>query len=273
MEKTKKKIIVANWKMNKVPQDTKLFFDEFIPLFKNIDEEKKSIVNLVFCVPYVSVITALESVKKYNIKNIFVGAQNCYFENFGAFTGEVSASMLNTMGACYSIIGHSERRSLFNDTDEIISKKVDSCLSNNLKVILCVGENLEQKKSGLTEKIIKSQLEKDLNFVTDLDFKNITVAYEPVWSIGSKQSAPISEVERVVQFIRDCILKIYGKKAEEELNVIYGGSLNLGNASDILKIRGIDGGLFGRASLNSKDFFNIINSVCEDITIQKSVQL
>ena len=264
MEKAKKKIIVANWKMNKGPQDTKLFFDEFLPCFKNIDEEKKSSVDFVFCVPYISITTALESIKEHNIKNIFIGAQNCYFEDSGAFTGEISAGMLKSAGVIYSIIGHSERRFLFNETDEIVNKKVISCLRNDLKVILCVGENLEQKKSGLTEEVIKSQLEKDLNFVTELELKDITVAYEPVWSIGSKQSAPISEVERVVQYIRSFVLKAYGQKAEENLNVLYGGSLNLGNTSNIFKIRGINGGLFGRASLSSKNFFDIVNSFCKD---------
>ena len=267
MGKIKKKIIVANWKMNKGPQETKLFFDEFLPYFKNIDDEKKSSVDLVFCVPSISITTALEAIKKHNTKNIFVGSQNCYFEDYGAFTGEVSASMLKTAEVSYSIIGHSERRYLFNETDEIVNKKVISCLRNNLKVILCVGENLEHKKSGLTEEIIKSQLEKDLNSVTELELKNITVAYEPVWSIGSKQSASIEEVQRAVQCIKRYVLKIYGQKAEEELNVIYGGSLNLENISDILKIREIDGGLFGRASLNSKNFFEIVSLVCKESAI------
>lgn len=253
--------------MNKGPQDTKLFFDEFLPCFKNIDEEKKSSVDLVFCVPSISITTALEDIKKHYTKNIFVGSQNCYFEDYGAFTGEVSASMLKTAEVSYSIIGHSERRYLFNETDEIVNKKVISCLRNNLKVILCVGENLEHKKSGLTEEIIKSQLEKDLNSVTELELKNITVAYEPVWSIGSKQSASIEEVQRAVQCIKRYVLKIYGQKAEEELNVIYGGSLNLENISDILKIREIDGGLFGRASLNSKNFFEIVSLVCKESAI------
>ena len=267
MERIKKKIIIANWKMNKGPQDAKLFFDEFLPCFKNIDEEKKNSVDLVFCVPYISITSALESIKKRNTKNIVVGAQDCYFEDFGAFTGEISAGMLKSAGASYSIVGHSERRLLFNETEEIVNKKVISCLRNNLKVILCVGENLEQKKSGLTEEIIKSQLEKGLNSVTALGLKNITVAYEPVWSIGSKQSALIEEVERAVQCIRNHVLKVYGQKAEEDLNVLYGGSLNLRNIFNILKIREINGGLFGRASLNSKDFFDIVNLVCKDSAI------
>ena len=252
--------VVANWKMHKTPKEAQEFVNEFFSYLKAESLEKIESTEIVFCVPFLDIKTILDSIKICNLNNIFVGAQNCYSEDAGAFTGEISAFMLKSVGASHVILGHSERRTLFLETDDIINKKVVSCLKNHLKVILCVGEDVSQKNSGLTKKVIETQLQKGLSSLKSRDLENIIIAYEPVWAIGASKSASVEEVGKVSNFIRNIISNSFGKENSERTSILYGGSLNPKNAPIFLKSSSIDGALVGRASLNSKDFFDTIKS-------------
>ena len=260
MIKRKKTTVVANWKMHKTPKEAQAFVNEFFSYLKTESLEKIKNTEIVFCVPFLDIKTLLDFTKICNLNNIFVGAQNCYSEDTGAFTGEISAFMLKSVGASHVILGHSERRTLFLETDDIINKKVLSCLKNHLKVILCIGEDISQKDSDLTKKIIEIQLRKGLSYLKGKDMENIMIAYEPVWAIGTNRSASIEEVEKISDFIRNIISNSFGKENGEKTSVLYGGSMNLENAPIFFKSSGIDGVLVGRASLNSKDFLDIVKS-------------
>lgn len=246
----RKKIISGNWKMNLSPKEAEKFLKELIPALK----ESKS--EVVLCVPFVDIAAAKEATIGTNIK---IGAQNCHFEEAGAFTGEISAKMLSSMNVDYVILGHSERRAYFAETDEIINKKVKAALSNNLKVILCVGETLDQRESNTTNDVIKKQIFTALQGIEKSDFKNIIIAYEPVWAIGTGKTATSDLAEEVCKFIRNLIKNLYGSKISDNTAILYGGSMNSKNAKELLCQEDVDGGLIGGASLKIADFSEIVS--------------
>ena len=251
-----KSLIAANWKMNMDIRSSVSFFNKFKNLIKNA--RTKSGINsvdnkneVVICPPF----TLLNGVKKL-IKNtkIKLGAQDMHFEENGPFTGEVSALMLKDAGCEYVILGHSERRQYFNETDEIINKKIKAALKNKLKPIVCVGETLEQRENNETESVVKNQLEKCLKGV---EIKNVVIAYEPIWAIGTGKNAAPEQAEEVHKFIRKLLLKIYNKNISDNVRIIYGGSMKPKNAKELLSMPDIDGGLVGTASLDAKSFAEI----------------
>jgi len=236
-EITMKHLIAANWKMNKDRVESKEFVVEFLKLVNDSSE-------IVLCVPFTSLCALGTQLEKSKIK---LGAQNMHFEGEGAFTGEISASMLKDVGCEYVILGHSERRQSFDETDETINKKIKAALKNKLKPIVCVGENLRQRENDETETIVKNQLEACLK---GIDVKKIIIAYEPIWAIGTGKTATPEQAEKVHKFI----------KGKYNTKVIYGGSMKPENAKELLSMPDIDGGLVGGASLDAKSFSEICNS-------------
>lgn len=246
----RKKIISGNWKMNLSPNEAEKFLKELIPALQIAKSE------VVLCVPFVDIAVAKELTKGTNIK---VGAQNCHFEEAGAFTGEISANMLKSVSVDYVILGHSERRAYFAETDEMINKKVKSAVKQNLKVILCVGETLDQRESNTTNDIIKKQIFTALQGIEKNDLKNIIIAYEPVWAIGTGKTATSGLAEEVCKYIRDIIRNLYDLAISDGVVILYGGSMNAKNAKDLLSQKDIDGGLIGGSSLKIADFSEIVN--------------
>lgn len=210
---------------------------------------------MVACVPFVDLHAAIEAAKGTNIK---IGAQNCHWEKSGAFTGEVSAEMLKAVGAEYVIIGHSERRTLFGDNDLTVQKRTRAALNAGLKVILCVGEYLEQREQGITTEVVRIQTKIALLGVAKEELKNIIIAYEPVWAIGTGKTATAEQANEVNKAIRDLIAELYGKDAADAMVIQYGGSMNAGNAEELLAQPDVDGGLIGGASLKAEDFSKIV---------------
>lgn len=247
----RKKIIAGNWKMNKTPSET-------IDLIREIKEKNPSAdCDIVVCTPFVCLPNAVETAKGSNIK---VGAQNLYFEEKGAYTGEVSADMLKDLGVEYVIIGHSERRQYFNETDVTVNKKVKKALEKDLLPILCVGETLTDREQGVTEDVIRRQTKIAFLDVSKEDAKKVIIAYEPVWAIGTGKTATPEQANEVCAVIRACIESLYDKETADVLRIQYGGSMNAGNAKELLSKPDIDGGLIGGAALKSEDFTTIIKS-------------
>lgn len=205
--------------------------------------------------PYVDLQAALEATAGSNIK---VGAENCHWAASGAFTGEISAEMLKEMGVPYVIIGHSERRTYFGDTDVTVAQRTRAALDNGLTVILCVGEYLEQREQGVTAEVVRSQTKIALGGVSEKELENIIIAYEPVWAIGTGKTATSEQANEVNKAIRDLVGELYGKAAADKLVVQYGGSMNAGNAAELLAQPDVDGGLIGGASLKPADFAAIV---------------
>ncbi|MBQ6707316.1 MAG: triose-phosphate isomerase [Clostridia bacterium] len=252
MNKTLRRAVIAgNWKMNKTPAEAEALINEIKPLVKNAD------CDVVCCVPYIDLQTALEATKDSNIK---IGAENCYWAESGAFTGEISAKMLKTIGVEYVIIGHSERRTFFGDTDETVAKRTRGALDAGLKVILCVGEYLEQRDLGITIEVVRMQTKIALNGVSADELKNIIIAYEPVWAIGTGRVATPDQAQEVNHAIREVLAELYGKDVADTVTVQYGGSMNAGNAAELLAQEDIDGGLIGGASLKAPDFAAIVEA-------------
>ncbi|MBP0990313.1 MAG: triose-phosphate isomerase [Oscillospiraceae bacterium] len=250
MKKSLRKAVIAgNWKMNKNRAETKTLISELKPLVKNADCE------VIVCVPFTDLETALDAVKGSKIK---VGAQNCHFAPSGAFTGEVSADMLKELGVKYVIIGHSERRQYFGETDITVNKRLTAALAQGLKVILCVGELLEQRELGITGEICSMQTKIALTGVDAADLKNIIIAYEPVWAIGTGKTATAEQADEACGIIRSTVASLYGKKAANALTIQYGGSMNPKNAAELLSKENVDGGLIGGASLKAPDFSAIV---------------
>lgn len=246
---TMKPLIAANWKMNMDIKEGVSFISEFKVLVKNIKNEE-----IVVCPPF----TLLYEVKKLlNKNNIILGAQDMYFEEKGAFTGEISALMLKDVGCEYVILGHSERRQYFNETNELINKKIKSALENKLKPILCIGESLKQRNNNETMKIIKNQLINCLKNINENEIKNIVIAYEPVWAIGSGKNATPEQAEEVHKFIRDLLTNIYNKNISKNIRIIYGGSVKESNIKALMAMKNINGALVGGASLDAKNFADI----------------
>lgn len=243
----RRKTVIGNWKMNFTHKETASFLEKF----KTNDLDKNA--DVIFCVPFTDISAAVNALSDTNIK---VGAQNLYFEEKGAYTGEVSAKMLSECGVEYVIIGHSERRSLFNETDEIINKKVKKALEYNLKPILCCGETLSQRERGIEYDFIRTQIKSALYGISKEDAKNIVIAYEPIWAIGTGNTATNEQAEEMCLTIRNCVKELYGEEFGEKIIILYGGSVNTKTASELFKMENIDGGLVGSASL--KDDFSVI---------------
>lgn len=246
----RRRIIAGNWKMNKTPSEAVALVNELLPLVKN------EAVDVVFCVPAIDIIPVVEAVKGSNVK---VGAENMYFEESGAYTGEVSPAMLTDAGVEYVIIGHSERREYFAETDETVNKKVLKALEHGITPIICCGESLTQRKQGIYVDWIRMQIKIALQNVTADQAKNIVIAYEPIWAIGTGETATADQAEEVCAAIRQVVGEIYDDATAAAIRIQYGGSMNAGNAAELLAKENIDGGLIGGASLKP-DFGKIVNA-------------
>ena len=246
----RKKIIAGNWKMNMLPNEAMDFIQELTPLVKDTKNE------VILCVPYTDLFYALLHVQGTNIK---IGAQNMHWEEKGAYTGEVSAPMLKSIGVEYVIIGHSERRQYFAETDETVNKKIKSALAHGLKPIVCVGETLEQRESGQTEQIVTSQVEKAFEGIPTSELEKITIAYEPIWAIGTGKTATKEDANSTIMQIRKKLAEMYGQNEANGVIIQYGGSVKSANAKELFEMSDIDGGLVGGASLKSEEFAKIVN--------------
>lgn len=250
-KQTRKAIIAGNWKMNKTPAEAKELLTAVTPLVKDADCE------VIACVPYVDLQTALEATQGTNVK---IGAENCHWAESGAFTGEISAKMLAAMGIEYVIIGHSERRQYFGETDVTVNQRVRAALDAGLKVILCVGELKEEREQGITAELVALQTKVALGGVSEAEMKNIIIAYEPVWAIGTGLTATSDQADEVCGIIRNVIADLYGKDMAEATTIQYGGSMNDGNADELLSKVNVDGGLIGGASLVAEKFAAIVKA-------------
>ena len=253
MKKSVRKAVIAgNWKMNKTRPEAKALLTELAPMVKDIKS-----VEIVACVPFTNLETALEATKGTNIR---IGAQNCHFEKSGAFTGEISADMLVEMGVEYVVLGHSERRQYFAETDETVNKRTKAALAAGLKPIVCVGELLWERECGITEEVIARQIKLDFFGIPASDFAKCIIAYEPVWAIGTGLTATPDQAQEVCAFIRAQLAKLYDQATADAVTIQYGGSMNAGNAAELLAKPDIDGGLIGGASLKAADFNTIVQA-------------
>ena len=246
----RKKIIAGNWKMNKTPSEAVELVNLLKDLVKNDD------VDVVYCVPAIDIVPVVEATKGTNVA---VGAENMYFEESGAYTGEISAAMLVDAGVKYVIIGHSERRDYFKEDDVLLNKKVKKAFEAGITPILCCGESLEQRELGVTMDWIRLQIKSDLAGVTADQVKSMVIAYEPIWAIGTGKTATSDQAQEVCKGIRDLIAEIYDIDTAEAVRIQYGGSMNAGNAAELLAKPDIDGGLIGGASLKA-DFGQVVNA-------------
>ncbi len=244
-------VIAGNWKMNNTPAQTKALIEEMKPLVANAD------CDVVLCVPYIDLYAAMVAAVGSNIK---IGAENCHWAEKGAFTGEVSAQMLAAAGVPYVIIGHSERRQYFGETDVTVRNRVRAALDAGLKVILCVGEVLAERKLGITSEIVCAQTEIALAGVSEAELANVIIAYEPVWAIGTGETATPEQANEVCAVIRALVARLYNKDAADKFVVQYGGSMNDANAAELLAQYDVDGGLIGGASLVADKFAKIVEA-------------
>lgn len=244
-----KYVIAGNWKMNKTPAEATALINEIKPLVAD------AACDVVVGVPFVDLPAALEAVKG---SAIGVAAQNCHWEKSGAFTGEVSAEMLKAMGVGYVILGHSERRTYFGDTDVTVQKRVRAALDAGLTVILCVGEYLEQREQGITGEIVSLQTKIALGGVSAEEMARVIIAYEPVWAIGTGRTATAEQANEVCAIIRGVLAGLYDEKVAKATTIQYGGSMNAKNAAELLACPDVDGGLIGGASLKAPDFSVIV---------------
>jgi triosephosphate isomerase (TIM) len=248
-----KPIIGGNWKMNKTVQESKAFIDEMLKNLKNLQEK----VDIVILPSYMS-INAVSTLLKG--KKIGVGAQNMYYEEKGAFTGEISAGMLIDAGATYVVLGHSERRKIFNESDELISKKLKMAHEKGLKPIVCIGETREERESGQMEDVLKTQIEGSLKELTEDQMLGTVIAYEPVWAIGTGLTATPEQAQEAHMYVRQVLASIYGESVAQDVRIQYGGSIKPENAKEIFAQPDINGGLVGGASLDVKSFVEIIKA-------------
>ncbi len=238
-------VIAGNWKMNKTRPEAKALIEDLKPIAEKAD------CGVVICVPFTNLETAVELTKGTKIK---VGAENVHFEKSGAFTGEISADMLTEIGVEYVIIGHSERRQYFGETDVTVNKRTKAALAAGLKTIICVGEMLDEREKGITEEIVGMQTKVALLDVTAEQLKNVIIAYEPVWAIGTGKTATAEQANEVCSFIRQTVAKLYSQADADALTIQYGGSMNPKNCAELLAQPDVDGGLIGGASLKAADF-------------------
>lgn len=247
----RKAVIAGNWKMNNTRKETTALINELIPMVKNAS------CDVVVCVPFTNLETAVSLTKGTNIK---VGAQNCHFEKSGAFTGEISADMLAEMGVTYVVIGHSERRQYFGETDVTVNKRTKAVIDKGLTAILCVGELLHEREQGITDELVALQTKVALQGIEKADLARVIIAYEPVWAIGTGKTATAEQANEVCAMIRGVIAKLYDKATADAMTIQYGGSMNASNADELLGKPDVDGGLIGGASLKAPDFTAIINA-------------
>ena len=247
----RKAVIAGNWKMNNTPAQTTALINEMKPLVAGAD------CDVVLCVPYVDIAAAVEAAKGSNIK---IGAENVHFKASGAYTGEVSAEMLVASGVEYVVIGHSERRQYFGETDQTVNLRSLAALNAGLKAIICVGETKEQRELGYTETLLKYQTKMALTHVTKEQLKNVIIAYEPVWAIGTGLTATADQADEGNGFVRAAIAEAYGADVAETVTVQYGGSMNAKYAEELVSKVNVDGGLIGGASLKAADFSVIVKA-------------
>lgn len=249
---SRKKLIAGNWKMNKTSADGVTLVRDIVAAVG-----KQADVDIVVCPPF----TALESVgKALEGSNVKLGAQNMHHEASGAFTGEISPAMLRAIFATHVILGHSERRTYFHESDEFINKKVLAALKNQLKPILCVGETLAERESGSTLKVVQTQTERGLEGVSKEQAASLVIAYEPVWAIGTGKVATTEQAQEVHAFIRGLLIKLFGDAVAQKVRILYGGSMKPANAPELLAQTDIDGGLIGGASLEARSFVELVNA-------------
>ena len=246
----RQKVIAGNWKMNMHPGEAIEFITNLTPLVKDTKNE------VILCVPYIDLFYSILTAQGTNIK---IGAQNMHYEESGAYTGEISGKMLKAINVEYVIIGHSERRKYFNETDEIVNKKVKSALKYGLRPIVCVGETLNQREEGRAEEVIKKQVDDVLEGLTKEQVGSLVIAYEPIWAIGTGKAATSEDANNGAKQIRNEIIKIYGQETASRVIILYGGSVNETNAKELFEMSDIDGGLVGKASLNPEEFSKITN--------------
>ena len=245
----RRKVIAGNWKMNKSPSDVVDFMSTFPELVKDTENE------VILCVPFIDL---MEAIKLANGTNVKIGAQNVHFKDNGAYTGEVSPKMLKDIGVQYVIIGHSERRQYYNETDESVNLKLKAALAHGLKPIVCVGETLEQREAGITKEFVTNQVKLALKDIEKDKLKNIIIAYEPIWAIGTGKTASSEDANEVCKWIRDEIRNLHGSVADDII-IQYGGSVKSTNAKELFEMSDIDGGLVGGASLEPDEFSKIVN--------------
>ncbi|MDC0654578.1 triose-phosphate isomerase [Flavobacteriaceae bacterium] len=248
---TRKKIVAGNWKMNNGLQETEILINELLA------ETNHSGCEVMVAPSFVSLKTAIDSL---NDNDIEVVSQNVHQSNDGAYTGEVSAKMLSSIGIKTTIIGHSERREYFSETHEILKNKVDISLQNSIKIIFCFGEELKDRKTNNHFNIISNQISESLFHLSSSDWDNIILAYEPIWAIGTGETASSDQVQEMHSFIRNFIGQKYSNELAQKISILYGGSVKPNNAKELFSMTDVDGGLIGGASLKSKDFFSIVNS-------------
>ena len=249
---TRKAVIAGNWKMNMTPSETKKLLSELTPMV-----EGKNGCDIVVCVPFVDIAAAVEMTKGTNVK---VGAQNVHFKKNGAYTGEISADMLKECGAQYVVIGHSERRQYFGETDETVNLRLKAALEAGLTPILCVGEVLSERERDITAEVVSLQTKVALLDVSAEDVKKVIIAYEPVWAIGTGRTATADQADEVCGIIRSVLAAKYGSDVAEAVTVQYGGSMKPDNAAELLAKYHVDGGLIGGASLKAADFTAIVDA-------------
>ena len=245
-------VIAGNWKMNMTPAEATAFINEIKPMVAGKDN-----CDIIFCAPYVTIAAAMEAAKG---SNIVIGAENVHFAAKGAYTGEVSAEMLKAIGVDTVIIGHSERRQYFGETDETVNLRTKAALAAGMRVILCMGEVKEQRVAGITNEVCAMQIKLDLAGVSAEDMKNIVIAYEPVWAIGTGLTATPEQAEETCGVIRDVVAELYGAEVAEATTIQYGGSMNEKNAAELLAKPNVDGGLIGGASLVAEKFTAIVDA-------------
>ena len=245
-------VIAGNWKMNMTPAQTKAFITELAPMVAGMDK-----CDIVLCVPAIDIPAAVEAAEGTNIN---IGAENVHFKASGAYTGEISAEMLVSAGVKYVVVGHSERRQYFGETDQTVNLRTLAAVNAGLTAIVCVGETLEQRELGYTETLLKYQTKIALTGVSREQLKNIVVAYEPVWAIGTGVTATADQADEGNGFVRAAIAEMYGAEAAEEVTVQYGGSMNDANAAELLSKVNVDGGLIGGASLKTDKFTAIVKA-------------
>lgn len=252
----RKTIIAGNWKMNKTLNETRAFAEELKPLIG-----KPKWCEVVLCVPYVNIPAAVRLFKE---SRIAIGAENCHYEATGAYTGEVSAEMLKELGVKYVIVGHSERRQYFNETDFTVNKKVLAALEAGLYPIVCVGESLEQRELDVTMELIAYQVKCALAGVSADKMRHVVIAYEPIWAIGTGKTATSEQAGEVCEAIRAVVRRLYGARVARAVTIQYGGSMNAKNAAELLAQPDVDGGLIGGASLKAQDFTTIVNAANQE---------
>lgn len=246
----RKPIIAGNWKMNNTPSDTKVFINSLKQ--KKLSEDVEKII----ATPFTSLYLANELLNDTDIK---LGAQNMYFEDRGAFTGEVSGQMLKDLNVSYVIIGHSERREIFNESDELLNKKVKAAISEELSPILCCGETIEEREARKHQEKIKNQITKDLDGISEKDLDKLVIAYEPIWAIGTGKTASPEDAEEMCRYIREILEELYSKKLADNTRILYGGSVKPENVKEIMAKENVDGALVGGASLKVNSFTSLIN--------------